>query len=914
MLDFVEIRVKVPKPGKAVIYPEFINGSNKDLMIRGGDFYAFWDERVGFWKTDQDELIAYIDGEILKFTQEFMKEHPDQKVSSLLLRNNSSGKWAEWVRFRKNCNDKYHDLDKKIIFSNEEVKKTDYVTKTLSYPIAKQDISAYEELMNVLYDKKEREKIEWAIGSIITGDCRNIQKFYVLYGAAGTGKSTVLGIIQDMFQGYWASFVSADLGNYSAQFAMEALKDNPVIAIEHDGDLSKIDSNARLNSIVSHEPMLMNEKRKSQYQIKIDSVMFIGTNKPVRITDSKSGLMRRLIDIKPTNKRVSFERYTELMAKIPFEFGGIAYHCKEVYEKGGIAKYNSYKPIDMMDETNDMYNFVSEMSWFWEENDKVTLASAWEDYKKWADDSKVYPLKKRIFKAELKGYFKEFYERYDGEYNVFVGLKNDSVGIVEDSGKNGKSVTNVDWLDLKEGIKSIFDRECKDCYAQYATEDEIPGGSWKSVTSRLRQLDTSRLHYVKVPENHIVIDLDLKNEKGEKDFALNAEAASKFPKTYAEVSKGGEGIHLHYIYTGDVSKLSSVYDADIEVKTFRGGASLRRKLTKCNDIPIASIGSGLPLREEKAMVGKKAIENERHLIVMVKKCLNKEHHGHTAPEVDFIKYLTDQAYNTEGLSYDIRSMRPAIVSFAMNSTNQAQRCFDTVATIHFCSKDVEENEVAYSEKVGDDKWQEAPIVFFDVEVFPNLLISCWKILGSDTVNRMINPSPKETEELFKYRLVGYYNRSYDNHILYARAMGYSLGELFRLSQRLVAGDSKNATFGSAYNLSYTDILDYSTVKQSLKKWEIDLGIYHLENSHPWNEPVDEKYWNEIADYCCNDVIATEAVWNATQNDFQVREAIAKLSGLTVNDPNRKHIIAIILGGDKKIDHVYTDLATGEVLG
>lgn len=58
--------------------------------------------------------------------------------------------------------------------------------------------------------------------------------------------------------------------------------------------------------------------------------------------------------------------------------------------------------------------------------------------------------------------------------------------------------------------------------------------------------------------NHIVIDFDLKNEKGEKDVLLNAEAASKFPPTYAEYSKGGKGIHLHYIYDGDVNKLEQL--------------------------------------------------------------------------------------------------------------------------------------------------------------------------------------------------------------------------------------------------------------------------------------------------------------------------------------------------------------------
>ena len=58
-------------------------------------------------------------------------------------------------------------------------------------------------------------------------------------------------------------------------------------------------------------------------------------------------------------------------------------------------------------------------------------------------------------------------------------------------------------------------------------------------TKKLSDMDTSKLHFVKVPENHIVIDFDIPEE------------ASKWPATYAELSKSGAGIHLHYIYTGN---------------------------------------------------------------------------------------------------------------------------------------------------------------------------------------------------------------------------------------------------------------------------------------------------------------------------------------------------------------------------
>ena len=37
------------------------------------------------------------------------------------------------------------------------------------------------------------------------------------------------------------------------------------------------------------------------------------------------------------------------------------------------------------------------------------------------------------------------------------------------------------------------------------------------------------------------------------------------------------------------------------------------------------------------------------------------------------------------------------------------------------------------------------LYFYDVEVFPNVLIVCYKRFGDPTIHKMINPSPEEIE-------------------------------------------------------------------------------------------------------------------------------------------------------------------------
>ena len=55
MLDFMMVTMRSPKRGTVEIYPKFIIGSSKDLMIRGGDFYAIWNEELGLWSTSEDD-------------------------------------------------------------------------------------------------------------------------------------------------------------------------------------------------------------------------------------------------------------------------------------------------------------------------------------------------------------------------------------------------------------------------------------------------------------------------------------------------------------------------------------------------------------------------------------------------------------------------------------------------------------------------------------------------------------------------------------------------------------------------------------------------------------------------------------------------------------------------------------------
>ena len=879
-------------------------------MIRGGDFYAIWDERKGRWSTEQDDVIELIDEAMEKYQKD--NEATLGKASIAYMSISDTGSIDKWRKYvTKQTTDSYHPLDETLTFLNTVQKREDYSSKCVPYALESGSIDSWDELVSTLYSPEERHKIEWAIGSVVNGDSRWIQKFFVFYGAPGCGKGTILEIIEKLFEGYCGHFEAAALGSGSSDFALESFKSNPIVAIDTDGQLNRIETNTRLNALVSHETLTINEKFKSKYEMRIHTMLFIATNSPVKITDSKSGLLRRLVDISPTGNKIPNRRYNQLKKNISFELGAIASHCLEVYNEDP-HYYDDYVPLSMMSATNDFYNFMLDNYDEYKKVEGVKLSDVWYKYRMYCDEAKVpYPYPMRIVKEELKNYFLVFKERgyLNGkqERNVYTGFRVEKFDANSETENKDKG-NEESWLHFNT-TESLLDKIGAEWPAQYAyiKEDgsDRPSVGWDKCETILKDLNTAELHYLRCPEQFCFIDFDKKDPKtGEKSLELNMKAAEKWPPTYAELSKSGQGIHLTYIYNGDISKVMPVYEDDVEIKFYTGKASLRRKLTRCNDIPIATISSGLPLRKEKSkIVNEHTIEDQKHLLAAVRKALRKEISPYsTVCCVDYIGKVLNEAYES-GMKYDLSEMKPQVLAFAAASHNHSLQCLDKAEQFPYKS----ETESEWVPPESDDK----VIAFFDTEVFPNLFVLVYKPIGKSCVS-LINPEPNEVLKVFQtFNMIGFNNLGYDNHICYARIRGDSIFELFVRSQNIInAPKGRNDwTINESKNLSYTDVFDFCSDKKGLKKWEIALqkqgvDVRHDEAGLPWDQPVPKELWERVAEYCCNDVIATEQVFYANQSDFRAREILVELAnalrgpGSTVNDSTNTLTTKLIVGNEK----------------
>lgn len=936
MFDFLKV-TKTFRNSRYYYKPTFITKTSiKDLLVRGQAFYAVFDHSTGFWTKEKARLIEMIDEQVRDYAENDVGNSilSDEAHGPVIVQMADSANHIveQFDRFCKTLGDNQeHMLDMKMLFSNSEVSRKDYATKTLDYPLQYCPTPYYDALCDTLYLPDEREKWEWAVGCMIAGESSKIQKMFAFYGEPGTGKSTIIsGILAKQVMGgrkagYAVKFEAVNLvgGN---EFGTDFLENDSILAYDDDAELDKINARSTLNKIVSHETVRVNCKFKSPFMTNPNCIVFVGTNDPIQLSPN-SGMRRRLIDIRPTGNLVSADMYDECMEHIPFEKSGIAWRCLQVYKKLGRHYYDHYIAEDMLARTSPFHNFVVEN--VMELKDGISLAKAYDMYVSYAEICKY---KNVIVRYKFRDTLKLYYDKYsDGKFEGFRWEK---------IGEKRPETVKIDicgWLQFDK-TNSLFDKKFAGQPAQYANEEGLPSYKWSNVNTTLSDISTNKLHYVKMPEEIICLDFDIRGEDGEKSFEKNLEAASKFPPTYAELSKSGCGIHLHYIYTGgDPKELSRIYEDNVEVKVFTGNSALRRCLTKCNDIPIAELSSGLPMKVKggKNMVDWDGFKNEKILRAMIIKNLKKEYHPATKPSIDYIDKLLSDAYDS-GVSYDVRDLQNDILAFAMGSTNKADYCVELVSRMHFCSKDILENEREIENNTVDEN---APIVFFDVEIAPSYkqyveycnnndidinplipkdseahFLICWKYRGDGKkIQKMLDPKPEEVEALFKYRLIGFNNRDYDNHMVWAASQGYTPSELYSLNSKIIVEKDRKAKFGQAYNISYTDIYDFAAGdnKMGLKKYEIKLHLDHVEWDRPWYEPIPDDRLVDWVNYCSNDVLSTEVVFDYLKDDYEAREILAKLAGGTVNDTTNSLTTKLLTHdiSDPQSQYIYTDLST-----
>ena len=130
MLDFMTVATKTSnRSNNTEVFPKFIMRKSKDLMIRGRDFYAIWDEEQKLWSTDEDDVTRLVDREL----DRYVNEHGDRIYGSPIIKymwDSDSGSIDKFHKYcQKQMRDNYHELDESLIFANTELTRETYASK-----------------------------------------------------------------------------------------------------------------------------------------------------------------------------------------------------------------------------------------------------------------------------------------------------------------------------------------------------------------------------------------------------------------------------------------------------------------------------------------------------------------------------------------------------------------------------------------------------------------------------------------------------------------------------------------------------------------------------------------------------------------------------------------------------------------
>ena len=100
-MDFYRIVVKEAKNGDLHVKPDWKVGKSKDLMTRGGAFYAVWDEEKGLWSTDVYDVQRLVDQDLYRYAEKLEAE-TGKSYGVMTLESNSTRLWDEFQRFVRN--------------------------------------------------------------------------------------------------------------------------------------------------------------------------------------------------------------------------------------------------------------------------------------------------------------------------------------------------------------------------------------------------------------------------------------------------------------------------------------------------------------------------------------------------------------------------------------------------------------------------------------------------------------------------------------------------------------------------------------------------------------------------------------------------------------------------------------------
>lgn len=257
-------------------------------------------------------------------------------------------------------------------------------------------------LLDLMSGDTELVTLLWQVISASLNGNYSYRKSIWFVGEGNDGKGTVQQLITNLVG--MKNIASLKLNQFSERFALSMIEGKTVIIGDDVQAGVYVDESSNFNSVVTGEPVLVEEKNKQPYTTVFKKTVIQSTNELPRFKNKTNGTYRRFTIIPFKKTFSSTEDNWDIKDKYIYREDVLEYVLKKALEMNFdrfIEPKASYEALEEFKETNDTVKaFVKE--WFPQFN-STCLPSRflWWLYQEWCRDEGVTKLTKRKFENQL---------------------------------------------------------------------------------------------------------------------------------------------------------------------------------------------------------------------------------------------------------------------------------------------------------------------------------------------------------------------------------------------------------------------------------------------------------------------------------------------------------------------------------
>lgn len=267
----------------------------------------------------------------------------------------------------------------------------------------------------------DREMLLEYCGLCMTTDTRQ-QKFLILNGVGGSGKSTLIKLLEEVIGCENISNIS--LKEFQTRFASHGLL-NKLLNSCADLEIDALNDVSLIKKILGEDSLRAEAKGKDAISFKSYAKLIFSTNElPLVLSEKSNGFYRRLLILNmnriPEKRRTDF--YDDLRAGIDYFIHLCVEALRRMYERGYIIESaESVKAVKLMRcESDTVQAWLTDICYTDDITTKTDRAELYRSYDSYCDDNDRRPLSRNAFYKSLRA--KNFYDYQSHGTWMFRGI------------------------------------------------------------------------------------------------------------------------------------------------------------------------------------------------------------------------------------------------------------------------------------------------------------------------------------------------------------------------------------------------------------------------------------------------------------------------------------------------------------